>query len=96
MNARTYPYAAWVLMPSFKPKQVELVKAYGSWGGEPADYDLTSEGKPYHPTELHSSQANAIAAGRLSLERQRIDLDKKLANLAKKHTALDKAEKEAP
>lgn len=91
---RTYPYTAWVLQPSFKPKQVELTRAYGSWGTA-SDYDSTSTGKPYHLSELLISQKDAIAAGRQALERQRIDLDKKLVSLAKKQEALDKAEKEA-
>jgi len=28
---RIYPRKAWVLMPSFKPQEVEIVKPYGSW-----------------------------------------------------------------
>ena len=84
---RTYPYTAWALPPSFKPKQVTFVRNY--WNSDVAD-----SGTLYARHNIFPTKADAIAAGRQSLERQRIDLDKKLANLAKKHAALDAAEKE--
>ena len=87
---RTYPYTAWVLPPrSFQPKLTTLVRYY--WASDMAD-----SGTPYAHHKIFPTKADAIAAGRKSLERQRIDLDKKLANLAKKHAALDAAEKETP
>jgi outer membrane receptor for monomeric catechols len=90
MIPRTYPYTAWVLTPSFKLKQVELVKAFSG-----NDYcDLTEAGKLYGTSEIHSSIESAISFGRESLKRQRIDLNKKLGNWSKKLAALNAAEKE--
>lgn len=93
MSPRAYPYTAWVLTPNFKPKQVVLIKAYGTFSGN--DYgDLTEAWKLYGVSEIHASIESAISFGRESLKRQRLDLDKKLANFAKKNAALDKAERE--
>ena len=85
---RTYPYTAWALKPSFEPKLIELVRPYGDYG------DLAASGALHARHSIFPVKADAIAAGRKSLERQRINLDKQLANLAKKHAALDAAEKE--
>lgn len=95
MSARTYPYTAWVLLPSFKPKQIEITKAYGAWDG--SDYgDLSEAGKLYPRAEIFESKAAAIAGGRARLAKQGADLDKKLNAHAAKVLALDKAEKEKP
>jgi hypothetical protein len=93
MSARTYPYTAWVLTPSFKPKQVTLIRAYSSYAGN--DYgDFTEAGKLYGTSEIHASIEDAISFGRESLKRQRLDLNKKLGNWSKKLAALNAAEKE--
>lgn len=95
MNERTYPYTAWVLPQRFKPKQVVMKEVYDSWDSD-VDYgDLSDAGTLYPLDKIFDSLSAAISGGRAMLDKQRLDLDKKLANLAKKHAALDKAEKEA-
>ncbi|NPS81517.1 hypothetical protein [Pseudomonas aeruginosa] len=54
MSERTYPYKAWILQPSFKPKEVELVKPYVGWG---AHYgDETASKKVYRLDEIFPSK----------------------------------------
>lgn len=90
MSARTYPYKAWVLMPSFKPVEVELVRNYGVY------YDETANGKIYHiEHSLHPTKAAAIAAGRKKIDEQQADIAKRLERINKRIAALDKAEREA-
>lgn len=89
MSERTYPYKAWVLMPSFKPKEVELVEKYSAYYTE---YDQAAGGKSYHLSELHHSKSAAIAEGRERAAKQSADLAKKQASLAKRIAELDKAE----
>lgn len=89
MSERTYPRKAWVLTPSFKPVEVELVKQYGSTYH---DYgDLTEASKLYAPSEMHESKALAIAAGWALVEKQQAKLDKMAITLGKKRAALNKA-----
>lgn len=86
MSERTYPYTAWVLLPSFKPKSVELVKKYKSYT---ADYgDLTEAGKLYSLSELFPSKREAVEAGWLRVDKQKTDLDKKLESLKKRREQL--------
>lgn len=92
MSERTYPRNAWVLAPSFKPVEVELIKPYGS---NYHDYgDLTAASKLYAPSEMHDSKALAIAAGWALVEKQQAKLDKMALTLGKKRAALTKASKE--
>lgn len=88
MSEKTYPYQAWVLMPSFKPKEVELVARAR------LDWEESSTGKWYHHTELHPSKAEAIAAGWEKIRIQQADIDKRQAKLNKRIVELDKAERE--
>lgn len=91
MKKRTYPYLGWILQPSFKPVQIELVKKYDSYST--VDYgDMVASGKLYRVNELFPSKAAAIAEGRARVKKQQADLDKKQASLQKRITALDKAE----
>lgn len=91
MSARTYPYDGWVLLPSFKPKQVIFVKRYGAWSGE--DYgDISDAGKYYPRSEIHASRSDAITEGYYRLHRQQMRLDKQLAVMAKRRAALIKEE----
>jgi hypothetical protein len=85
-----YPYKRWRLMPSFKPVEVEIVRASeGYWKrGNPID----SKGKVYERSELFDSKADAIAFGRSQLANQQADIDKRQAKLDKKRAQLDKAE----
>lgn len=90
MSERTYPYKAWVLMPSFKPAEVELVSNYGLY------YDETAKGKIYHiKHSLYPTKAAAIAEGREKIEEQQADIAKRLERINKRITALDKAERAA-
>jgi hypothetical protein len=90
MNERTYPYNAWVLTPSFKPKEVELVKPYRAFGGQ--DYgDLTETGKMYGVTEMFPTKRAAVQEGWRRVDKQKADLDKKLIGIAKKRKALQEA-----
>lgn len=88
MSEKTYPYQAWVLMPSFKPKEVELVARAR------LDWEESSTGKWYHHTELHSSKAEAIAAGWEKIKIQQADIDKRRENLNKRINQLEKDERE--
>ncbi len=93
MTTTTFPYAAWVLMPSFKPVEVTFVgfyyesPLYGSW-------HETDDGRSYHTGKIHQSKAAAIAWGLADLAKQQAAIDKKQQNLNKRRAALDKASKE--
>lgn len=90
MSKQTFPYAGWVLMPSFKPVQVTLVENVPYSFG--AEYLRTDSGKEYRLPDVHPSKQAAIAAGRAALDGQQAALDKKQANIIKRRAALDKAE----
>lgn len=88
--SRTFPYKAWVLTPSFKPKEVELVRAYKSFSNE--DYgDLTATTKLYARADIFGSKREAIEEGWRRVDKQKADLDKKLVNIMKKRRALQAA-----
>jgi hypothetical protein len=86
MTARTYPYKAWVLQPTFKPIEVELQRHYsqGLW-------DQTASGKLYHVRDLFPTQQEAIEHGWKEIERMQEALDKKAEGLRKKRSALNTA-----
>lgn len=85
-----FPYQAWVLQPSFKPKEVTIVRR--SWLTDSHHEEVS--GKCHHLGQLHPSKAAAIQAGREQIEKQRVDLAKRQERLNKRIAALDKAEKE--
>lgn len=86
---KTYPYKAWILQPSFKPVEVEFVSEYryanNKWG-------VLASGKHVNESSIYTSTHDAICSGRALLQKQQDDLNKKLANIDKRHRALDKAE----
>lgn len=85
---RTYPRAVWVIQPSFKIKQVEVVRQYSCWGNE--DYgDLTVSNKRYSPSEMFGSKEEAMAAAREKLQAQQNDLDKRQEALTKRWKMLE-------
>lgn len=85
---RTYPYKAWVLQPSGKPKEIELVEEDFSWSDH-SDWDITSAGKSYNTTsEVHATKDAAITAGLAALDVQQAKLTKQQANLDKKRATL--------
>lgn len=92
MSKRQYPRQAWVLQPSFKPKEVAVVRPYSTWNSS-EEWDVVEGGKSYHKDSLFPSVAAAIANGREQVEKQRLDIAKRQATLEKRIAALDKAEK---
>jgi hypothetical protein len=87
---RDYPYAGWVLLPSFKPTEVTFVSAYKSFSNE--DYgDNSQGGKLYASSEIFPSKTAAILEGHARLRKQQADLDKKQTNINKRRAALEKA-----
>lgn len=86
----TYPYTAWVLQPSFKPKEVTFVERALAYGIE--DYGCVSEaGKWYRRDQIHATKTDAIIFGHSEVRRMQDDLKKKLDSLEKKRDALAKA-----
>lgn len=92
MTKRQYPRQAWVLQPSFKPKEVTVTKPYSTWN-KSEEWDVTEGGKSYHKDSLFPSMSVAITNGRDLVEKQRADIAKRQATLEKRIAALDKAEK---
>ncbi len=89
-ETRTYPYAGWVLLPSFKPVEVTFVSAYKSFSNE--DYgDNSQDGKLYGRSDIFDSKSAAIQEGYARLKKQQADLDKKQININKRRAALEKA-----
>lgn len=93
MTDRTYPYTAWTLTPSFKPKPVTLVSCYAAYA---ETWDVSESEKSYHVADLFPTKDAAIAAGWESIHEQEAKLARMRDSLDKKRTALAKAaEKEA-
>ncbi len=88
MAERTYPYEAWVLQPSFKPKLVKFVAEYGSrrFPGE-----VAAGGKFYRPSEIFATKADAIAGGRILQEQFAARIAKFQATYDKRQKALEAA-----
>jgi len=95
MRKRQYPRQAWVLLPSFKPKEVTITQRSHPHSTMFEDWDLASDGKSYHFEKLHPSKGAAIAAGRELIEKARADIAKRQDTMNKRIVALDKAEKES-
>ncbi len=92
MTTRTYPYKGWILMPSFKPVEVELAKLYGSYSMP--DYgDQTASGKVYRREDIFPTKEAVIAAGRDRLRTQQANLDERQASIYKRLNTLTKASK---
>lgn len=85
-----FPYNAWVLQPSFKPKEVTFTEKH--WYGDRRHRSGT--GKVYPVSEIYPTKQAAIAAGREQLEKQREDLLKRQERIDKRAAALDKAERQ--
>ncbi|MNU46265.1 hypothetical protein D3C71_351230 [compost metagenome] len=84
------PRKVWVLMPSFKPKQIEVetFKTSGIWG----DWYHMASGKGYHARDVYESKQDAIEEGFKQLEDRSQYLDKQLEKQAKRREALMKAQ----
>ena len=86
----TYPYTAWVLQPSLKPKKVTFVKHYKDCLTE--DYGCESEsGRIYRRDAIHATKTDAIVFGNAEVRRMQLALNKKQDSLNKKREALTKA-----
>lgn len=85
MSEYSFPYTAWVLTPSFIPKQVELVEAayYNDWHS-------TKNRKSYHISDLFIEKKNAIEAGWRRLDEQESALRKRADAINKKKANLTK------
>lgn len=93
MTDRTYPRQAWVLQPSFRPKEITLVRKYSSYSS--TDYgDESDTGKVYPPNAMFDTKADAIEAGHMRLNKQIATLDKQRIAIDKRAAALKKAEKQ--
>lgn len=86
---RTYPRKAWVLTPSFKPKEVELVSQMKAFS---RDYgDKTESGKCYEHSEMFETKQAAVMDGWRRYDEQAAKLDKMRISLEKKRQALRNA-----
>jgi hypothetical protein len=90
-TARTYPYEAWVLTPSFKPKKVVITHLYKSYSS-PNAWDVAEGGKLYSVgSELFATKEEAIEAGWARVLDQEMKLSKQQAAIYKRREALVKA-----
>lgn len=85
-----YPYQAWVLTPSFAPKEVTIVDP-GRW--LTAGYIATLSSKCYHESEVFGSKKLAIEGGWSRLAEQEAAIQKKLDSINKKKSTLTKHSK---
>ena len=89
MSKKTYPFKAWVLTPSFAPKEVELIMESGYY-----DYHVTAKRKHYHESELFESKEKAIEHGWRRLDEQWSVLQKRADTITKKKVTLTKHAKD--
>jgi hypothetical protein len=80
------PCKAWVLTPSYAPKEVELVERDTSYSG----YFTSATGTHYFTTDLYTSKAEAIESGWRKLDDQMNALRKREAAIIKKKATLTK------
>ncbi len=92
MTKRTYPYKAWILMPSFKPVEVEFVREYVAYS-RPDYGDITHTGKVVRLEDIYPTKDVAIATGLGKLNVQQINLDERQTTIFKRRNALTKATK---
>ncbi|MBP3934475.1 MAG: hypothetical protein J6D44_11480 [Pseudomonas sp.] len=88
--SKSYPYQAWVLTPSFAPKEVTIVEP-GGWATD--GWLPTIAGKHYHESEVFDSKDLAIEGGWSRLEEQEAAIQKKLDSINKKKSILTKHSK---
>lgn len=88
--ARTYPYKAWALTDSFNVKEVELTESGSLY------QERSSTGRLYETKDLYASKAEAIAAGREIIKKQRADQAYRLKMINTRAAALTRAEAAQP
>jgi hypothetical protein len=83
------PRKVWVLLPSYKPKEIEVetFRSGGIWG----DWYHMASGKGYRARDVYESKHEAIQGGLKLLEERAQYLDKQLEKQAKRRDALAKA-----
>ncbi|MFY3647757.1 hypothetical protein ACOTET_26685 [Achromobacter xylosoxidans] len=83
------PRKVWILLPSFKPKEIEVETFNDSniWG----QWYLTANGKGYRAKDVYESKHDAIQGGLQRLEERQQYLDKQLEKQSKRRDALMKA-----
>lgn len=86
MSEKEYPFKAWVLTPSFAPKEIELVEGSTTVAG----YHITASNKYYHESQLFETKRNAVADGWIKISEQQSALDKRVQGIAKKKATLTK------
>jgi hypothetical protein len=89
IKARQYPYYAWVLQPSFKPKQILIVGRVFLYSYP--EYDKTKSGTSYHIDKLFLTKDAAVAHGWERIREIEADLAKRTERLAQKRQELEKA-----
>jgi len=93
MSKRKYPRQIWVLLPSFKPKEVTVPKQFFPYRN--ADNgDVTETGRRYTVEEMFNTKEEAIKAGWAILIKQGNTITKRLVKITKKCVALTKAAKD--
>jgi len=93
MSKRQYPRQAWVLLPSFTPKKINIIEPAHAYSSMFADWDRDDTGKTYHVDKMFPSVGDAIAAGREQVVKMQADIEKRRATMEKRIASLDKAEK---
>lgn len=86
---RTYPYDAWILTPSFKPKAVRIEEKYKSYMS--SEWELAAGGQAYSQKDLFATMEDAIEAGWERIHAQETKLAKMQDGIKKKRAALVKA-----
>lgn len=87
--SKQFPYGAWVLQPSLKPKKVTIT--------EPCydpNWHKSESGKTYPTSSIYQTRNDALSAGWEAIITQQGDIDKRQKNLDKRKAALVKAEKD--
>lgn len=88
--SKSYPYQAWVLTPSFAPKEVTIVEP-GRW--DSSDWRRTTTDKRYYESEVFDSKELSIEGGWSRLEEQEAAIQKKIDSINKKKSILTKHSK---
>ncbi len=89
MHAPVFPYKAWILLPSFSLKQIELARPFKYF---PDAHHETASGRSYHLSELFLTKAEAIKHGRDRINMGMAEVRTREAKLLKKLAALEKAD----
>jgi hypothetical protein len=87
---KTYPYAAWVLKPSFKPAQVTITEPYRAFSNSNL-WEIAEGGRAYAHSELYPTKEAAIAAGWERVHATEAKVAKMQDGIDKKRAALAKA-----